>query len=200
MATGNFINHENGIFAVLETTIEDYMEDFIDSNYDNYRDYYFENDEEDDDYMAYYDQFVKDVKNGIYNDSMWDILSFYFEEEVEYTWETIKTAIENYGYSVWERNCDTLVITNTKNYDERYVATISRESGYYSGIQFIVDTDYLDQDYVETFDYEEDKDLPADEVFDSEGAEKVIEIVGMYTTKLEVFASFSNGETMYSLS
>ena len=76
------------------------------------------------------------------------------------------------------------------NEDDKLIGKVTLHPGYYTGVQVIVDTDPE-----ELFSYYDDEILEEEYSPDSE---PLIEAVKSLTDHYEVFARFSNGETMYS--
>lgn len=76
------------------------------------------------------------------------------------------------------------------NEDDKLMGKVTLQSGYYSGVQVIVETDPE-----ELFDYYDDETLEEEYAPDHE---PLLEAVKSMTDHYEVLAQFSNGETIYS--
>lgn len=113
MATGNFYNHENGIFILHEPTKEESIKEIIE---------YWEIDKED----------ITDQNIWDYQNSVLEIEMIGFQENLQY-------LIEKYGYTIFEsaNDSDTFEIYNKV---DKIIAKIYFMPGYYSGVQVIVET------------------------------------------------------------
>ena len=179
MATSNFINHENGVYVL-------YMPDF-----DQMKEWMLE------------DEFFEDTRaDGITDEDVYDQL-YHEEEEAArsfFEW-VLKPALEKKGIELIVKNQ-----YEAEAYrDDRIMAILRLESGYYDGIQVIVDTDpeHICYNYADFFYNEHTKQYQDEPVLSqlyrdyTPHNRTLFSVLGQVTTPLRVLGTFSNGETVY---
>lgn len=165
MATGNFYLHENGIFAIFGMNYED-AKNYVIESYD---------------YME--DEISEDLIYEFMNESvLW---------EVEYFLDMLKNelpkGLESYTMGIHD---DITVIENKQG---KRVAEIRLESGYYEGVQVIVETDPYEM--FDGYGYWNTQAEMLEEY--TPNNKRLLNFIAKITTPLGITARFSNGETMY---
>lgn len=162
MSTNNFYNHENGIFVLPTQTLEDFIEAYGD-------DEFFENAEEQDFIEALGFQEEQDAEEFL------DINMFLAEELAK-----VYDLQEDQG------------ILSVYNKQSKLVAQLSLRSGYYAGVQLIVETDPSEIG----FDC-----YTASEIRESytPNHKRLLKIIAQHTTAINLVGSFSNGEAVYEV-
>lgn len=169
MATSNFYNHPNGIFMIKELSLEDayeiYLEDALNIG--------------------------EEVQS--YHEIDLEVLYSIVSMDFEITLENIRYTLENelpYDMSSEKINENEFRIYSKNN---KVIAQLSIEGGYYSGAQIIVETDPYEifGDYA----YWDTKREMLEEF--SPHNKRLFKYLETITYPLKVTASFSNGETIY---
>jgi len=159
MSTNNFYNHENGIYVLPMQSLQEFIEAYGD-------DEFFEDAEEQDFIEALQFQEEQDAEEFL------DINMFLAEELAKV-------------YDLQEDR-DSLTVYNKQG---KTVASLSLRSGYYEGVQLIVETD--------------PGELGLDGYTLSESYtphhKRLLKIVAQHTTAINLVGSFSNGEAVYEL-
>lgn len=184
MGTSNFYNHDNGIFVVGSTGYEQMKEWMLE------------------------DEVFEDVREGgLTDEAVYEQMDFENEREFEEFFEEgcyFEDNLRLNGYELQKTNNYKAMVYNKK---DKIVAELSLKSGYYDGVQLIVETNPY-----EIVELEQNTDLYyndrvedyQDEFVKSKLYEEytpynktLLKIIENCTNKLEVYAQFSNGETMY---
>lgn len=160
MSTNNFYNHENGIFILPTYTLEEFIKEFGD-------DEHFENAEEQDFIEALQFQEEQDAEEFL------SINSFLAEEL-----EKVYDLQEDQG---------TLSVYSKQS---KLVAQLSLRSGYYAGVQLIVETEPIEIGF---------ECYTASEIRESytPNHKRLLKIIAQHTTAINLVGSFSNGEAVY---
>lgn len=167
MGTANFYNHPNGIFVLRTLSEKEARENLLDRGY--------EADEITDDLIDYEIDSTLDIECT-------DI--FQGGTGINYFLETKGFTVENQGD----------YCAKVFNKQGKLIAELSLESGYYEGVQLIVETNQdklFDCEYFET-------NAELMEVY-SPHHRRLIKAISQYTLPLGVVGSFSNGEAIYTL-
>ena len=169
MGTANFMNHENGIFVLEMQSYEDALQMLLENGH-----------EEDD-----IDEEM--IQIAIEDDYYWYVDGFMDEMLIP--------TIEDKGYYVSEHKDGRYTVWSTGKYSDRIVAELRLESGYYSHVQLIVETDgeYLIENYVGWYTGTKTEMLENWTPHNK----RLFKIIEQFTRKLNVVARFSNGETFY---
>ncbi len=183
MGTNNFRNHENGIFVLPLTSFEqmkEWMEE--DEAFESYR------------------------EDGLDDDDVYTELQYRQEEEInEFLEFNLSYHLESAGFTVSLEKINYKEVLHVFR-GERKLAEISLESGYYDGVQAIVETDpekilpcYEDTLIDDrTGDY---RDEPVKhklyEMYTPHN-KKMFKVIEEYTIALSLDGVFSNGEAVYS--
>lgn len=183
MSTNNFVNHENGIFVVPETSFEQMKEWMLE------------------------DEFFESVReDGLTDEDVYEQLQF--EQEIdaeEFLEQQLGYQLEQKGFNV----------TYTGTIQERMqvcrgdkmLAEIHLSSGYYSGIQVIVETDpeailpfYEDTYYNDrTKDYQDEPVKSKLYEMYTPNNKRMFKVIRECTTPITKVGQFSNGEAVYEL-
>lgn len=179
MGTSNFINHENGIYLIPEYTEEDAIEMLL------------ENDSE-------------LTREEISDEDIYNELNFQNETLAKEFMEfMLPEWLKEKGFQIKNESNWSFTVNNSKG---KRLAEIYAESGYYSGIQIIVETDIneLFQDDSELYfdyrtnDYSENiVKARLDEVYSSNN-KKLLKAIEKFTTPLVRLGGFSDGTSVYS--
>lgn len=166
MGTANFYNHGNGIFVLRTLSDSQARENLLDRGY--------EADEITADLIDYeIDSELEIECNDLFHEGM----------GINYFLETKGFTVEDQGD----------YLAKVFNKQGKLIAELSLESGYYEGVQLIVETDQdklFDCDYFET-------NAELMQVY-SPHHRRLIKAISQYTIPLGVVGSFSSGETIYT--
>lgn len=169
MGTSNFYSHENGIFVLEQMTEETAFQCLLDND--------------------------PDVKaEDITDEQIQSEIDFQYDFYVEDFMGYLTERLEEQGYSTNKESNGKTSVWKQGKYEERIVAELSLEPGYYSHVQLIVETDrdYLIENYIgylDTVTEELEHYTPHNK--------RLFKIVEGLTRPLQVVARFSNGETFY---
>ena len=124
MATGNFLNHKNGIFVICNYDFDDTKKDLL------------ENGDYTDDKLS--------------DESVYEEMNFCAQEEFDNFFDCFGNYISDHYDLVEQKN----YVATVYNKTGKLVAELALKSGYYSAAQVVVETDfellaerYLDYDY-----------------------------------------------------
>ena len=219
MGTSNFYNHENGIFVlktpdydeVLRMEVERLLED----------EYLFDNDlameefnnlsedEKNEILASGEDILVQMAKREIDDEMIYQEIGFYEEVEVNDIFEDgmgLNYQLELEGLNLIKDRDDW---TRARVYSKtgKLLAELSLESGYYEGVQIIVETDpyeLLEHDYDLFYndrieDYQDDfVKYKLNEVY-SKHNKTLFKVISNYTTPYKRVGGFSDGTSLYEL-
>lgn len=183
MGANNFINHENGIF-VLPTTDFDQMKEWMLD-----------------------DEFFEEIReNGLTDEDVYEQLDFENERNYsEFLEYVLKYELEQKGMKMEvEKNRSVAQVTNGKG---QLLAEVSLKSGYYDGVQLIVETDphELLGDHYDLFyndsllDYQDEfVKSKLNEVY-SKHNKTMFKVISNCTTQLNRVGGFSDGTAVYEV-
>lgn len=165
MSTNNFWNHENGIFVLQQLTEEEAKLNLLDNDWS----------EED-----------------ITSEAIQNEISLYEHHDCEEFFEDgcgINYWLEEKGYTVVKEKGN--YSAKVYNKADKLVAELKLESGYYTGVQVIVETDpdNLLDGYYETRTELLEQYTPHHK--------RLLKYIGQYTKPLLKVGQFSNGEAVY---
>ena len=219
MGTSNFYNHENGIFVlntpdydeVLEMEVERLLEDedLFDTELAMEEFNYLSDQEKESILSSGEDILVQMAKREIDDETIYQEIGFYEEIEVDNIFEDgmgLNYQLELKGLDV-VKDRDNLDRARVYSKTGKLLAELSLESGYYSGVQIIVETDpyellmndydlfYNDriQDYQDEF-----VKSKLNEVY-SEHNKTLFKVISNYTTPIVRVGGFSDGTSVYQL-
>lgn len=165
MATNNFLNHENGIFVLQQMSESDAKENLIENGWE-----------------------LADITE----EAIQEEINMYEQMDCEEMFN------DGCGLNYWLTERGYTVVKEKGNYSakvynktDKLVAELTLESGYYAGVQVIVETD---------------PDNLLDGYYDTQAElleqytphhKRLLKLIGKYTTPLLKVAQFSNGEAIY---
>ena len=219
MGTSNFYNHENGIFVLktpdydevfkmeLERLLED--EDLFDTDLAMEEFSNLSEDEKEEILASGEDTLVQMAKKEITDDMIYQEMGFYEEMEVNDIFEDgmgLNYQLELEGLElIKDRNDWNRARVYSKT--GKLLAELSLESGYYDGVQIIVETDPYEllyghdglfyNDRIEDYQDEFVKSK-LNEVY-SEHNKTLFKVISNYTTPLVRVGGFSDGTSVYQL-
>lgn len=219
MGTSNFYNHENGIFVlktpdydeILEMEVERLLEDedLFDTDLAMEEFNNLSEDEKEKILASGEDILVQMAKRTIDDDMIYQEMGFYEQIECEDLFEDgmgLNYQLELKGLNLikdrdeWNR---ARVYSKTG----KLLAELSLESGYYDGVQIIVETDpyeLLEHDYDLFYndrigDYQDEfVKSKLNEVY-SEHNKTLFKVISNYTTPIVRVGGFSDGTSVYQL-
>ena len=219
MGTSNFYNHENGIFVLktpdydevfkmeLERFLED--EDLFDTDLAMEEFSNLSEDEKEEILASGEDILVQMAKKEISDDMIYQEMGFYEQIECEDLFEDgmgLNYQLELEGlYLIKDRNDWNRARVYSKT--GKLLAELSLESGYYDGVQIIVETDpykLLEHDYDLFYndrieDYQDEfVKSKLNEVY-SEHNKTLFKVISEYTTPIIRVGGFSDGTSVYEL-
>lgn len=184
MSTNNFVNHENGIFVVPETSFEQMKEWMLE------------------------DEFFESVgEDGLTDEDVYEQLQFEQEIDAE---EFLEYQL---GYQLEKKGFNVTYTSNPfKEFmqvyrGEKMLAEIHLQPGYYSGAQVIVETDpETILPFCEDYYLDERGGRIADEPLVSKlrkdytpNNKRMFKVIRECTTPITKVGQFSNGEAVYEL-
>ena len=172
MGASNYINHDNGIFEIELETFEQMKE-----------------------WMLEEEQFewMVDEDGNVSYEEVWDQLGYYNQDIVD-EWLGHFADMVKHSNTGIEVVIEKRYNASAYNKGGKLIAKLELVSGYYDGVQVIVETD--------------PEELFSGEYFDTKAElyeeytpnnKRLLKLVKDNTQHMEVSARFSNGETMYSL-
>lgn len=172
MGASNYINHDNGIFSIELETFEQMKE-----------------------WMLEEEQFewMVDEDGNVSYEEVWDHLGYYNQDIVD-EWLGHFADMVKHSNTGIEVVIEKRYNASAYNKGGKLIAKLELVSGYYDGVQVIVETD--------------PEELFSGEYFDTKAElyeeytpnnKRLLKLVKDNTQQIEVSARFSNGETMYSL-
>lgn len=175
MSTNNFYNHENGIYVLQDCTEQEALESLMDMNPDHTG--------------AFSEE---EINEEIYyqNDNNYEYFiegfGYYLEQQSKGTYSIVPDKKHN-GYA-----------GTVYNKQDKVVAYLRLEGGYYSGAQVIVETDIDTLASVGALDdyYDTNYDLLNDY---TPNHKRLLKYLASYTTPIVKIGNFSNGEAVYEL-
>ena len=219
MGTSNFYNHDNGIFVLktpdydevfkmeLERLLED--EDLFDTDLAMEEFSNLSEDEKEEILASGEDVLVQMAKKEITDDMIYQEMSFYEQIECEDLFEDgmgLNYQLELEGLDLIKDRDDW---NRARVYSKtgKLLAELSLESGYYDGVQIIVETDpceLLEHDYDLFYndrigDYQDEfVKSKLNEVY-SEHNKTLFKVISNYTTPIVRVGGFSDGTSVYQL-
>ena len=219
MGTSNFYNHENGIFVLktpdydevfkmeLERLLEN--EDLFDTDLAMEEFSNLPEDEKEEILASGEDILVQMAKREIDDDTIYQEIGFYEEMEANDIFEDgmgLNYQLELEGLDLIKDKNDW---TRARVYSRtgKLLAELSLESGYYDGVQIIVETDpyeLLEHDYDLFYndrigDYQDEfVKSKLNEVY-SEHNKTLFKVISNYTTPIVRVGGFSDGTSVYEL-
>lgn len=219
MGTSNFYNHENGIFVLktpdydevfkmeLERLLED--EDLFDTDLAMDEFSNLSEDEKEEILASGGDILVQMAKREISDDMIYQEMAFYEEMEVNDIFEEgmgLNYQLELKGLELI-KNRDDWNRARVYSKTGKLLAELILESGYYDGVQIIVETDpykLLEYDYDLFYndrieDYQDEfVKSKLNEVY-SEHNKTLFKVISNYTTPIVRVGGFSDGTSVYEL-
>lgn len=183
MGTNNFRNHKNGIFALEQTSFEQ-MKEWMET-----------------------DEFFQEIReDGLTDEDVYDQMQFEDERNAEeFLSDWLPYQLEEKGFTTHltgERWNEVLHVYR----GEKKLAEMHLESGYYDGVQVIVNTDpseilpfYEDTLYNDRIEDYQDEPVKHKlyEMY-SEHNVRMFKVLESCTVALSLDGVFSNGEALYS--
>lgn len=175
MSTNNFYNHENGIYVLQDCTEQEALELLMDINPDHAGAFSEEEISEE----------IRFQNDDIYNCFI-ECFGDYLEWKSKGTYSIVSDKKHN-GYA-----------GTVYNKQDKVVAYLRLEGGYYSGAQVIVETDIDTLASVGALDdyYDTNYDLLNDY---TPNHKRLLKYLASYTTPIVRIGNFSNGEAIYEL-
>ena len=219
MGTSNFYNHENGIFVlkmpdydeVLEMEVERLLgdEDLFDTDLAMEEFSNLPEDEKEEILASGEDILVQMAKREIDDNTIYQEIGFYEEMEANDIFEDgmgLNYQLELEGLDLIKDKNDW---TRARVYSRtgKLLAELSLESGYYDGVQIIVETnpyELLEHDYDLFYndrieDYQDEfVKSKLNEVY-SEHNKTLFKVISNYTTPIVRVGGFSDGTSVYQL-
>ena len=219
MGTSNFYNHENGIFVlktpdydeVLKMEVERLLEDEYSFDTDSAMEEFnnLSEDEKEEILASGEDILVQMAKREIDDETIYQEIGFYEEMECEDLFEDgmgLNYQLELKGLNLIKDRDDW---NRARVYSKtgKLLAELILESGYYDGVQIIVETDpyeLLEHDYDLFYndrieDYQDDfVKYKLNEVY-SKHNKTLFKVISNYTTPLVRVGGFSDGTSVYQL-